>query len=70
MHCRRDSVEKTLIRIGRKVNHDLGSGAMEPTTSISSSTSPLALLGSPTGVFSPPSTETAVTLGKGLIPPR
>src|SRR5580704_1005497 len=42
-------------------------GATAPETSISSSTSPSAPLGSPVGEFVAPSTETAVTVGV-LIP--
>ena len=37
--------------------------AIAPTTSMSSSTSPSALLGSPVGLFVAPSTDTAVTVG-------
>src|ERR1035441_2325946 len=52
---------------GAKYTAILACAAMAPTTSMSSSTSPSALLGSPTGWLLAPSTEPAVTLGAGLI---
>ena len=49
VHRSRDGIEKALIGVRREVDRYFDTGAMAPTTSISSSTSPSALFGSPTG---------------------
>src|SRR3979490_787133 len=54
---------------GAKYTSWLAPGASAPTTSMSSMTSPSAELGSPVGVFLPPSTSTALTCGRGTFRP-
>jgi hypothetical protein len=53
--------------LGAKYTAIFAPCAMAPNTSMSSNTSPSALFGSPTGWLLALSTETAVTLGAGLI---
>ena len=60
-----DGVDEALVGVGREVDDDLAPGATAAETSMSSMTSPSALLAL-LGEFLPSSTETAVTVG-GLL---
>ena len=54
--------------LGAKNTLSRAPGARAPATSMSSSTSPSAPLGSPVGAFRPPSTDTLATVGAGATP--